>query len=188
METEKIFWALAIVAVVGMAAFLAFGALVSPVYAQSQPSAASCNANANQPSAPAPAQQGGTLAEVKNGAQEVTLFVQGGNYYPNPIRVKKGIPVRLVADMNSVAGCSRSIIIPEFGVRKTVSAGDNLIEFTPGISGTFDFSCSMGMYRGTIVVEESDGTVATFAGNAPKTPVGSCGSGSGGCGCGGARQ
>jgi copper chaperone CopZ len=129
----------------------------------------------------------GTLAPSGSGVQEVTLYVQGGNYYPNPVRVKKGIPVKLVADMNRLSGCSTSIVMPDFGVRKVLSAADNVIEFTPTQSGTFSFSCSMGMYRGTIVVEEADGTVAAFTGNAPKTSGGSCGGSSGGgCGCGGA--
>ena len=92
----------------------------------------------------------GKLATVTNGVQVVQLSVQGANYYPNPIRVKKGIQVQLVADMNNLPGCSRSIIIPEFGVRKVVSTGDNVIEFTPDKSGTFQFSCSMGMYTGVI--------------------------------------
>jgi uncharacterized protein len=122
---------------------------------------------------------------VNSGVQEVSLSVQGGTYYPNPVRVKKGIPVRLVADMGTVTGCSRSIVIPDFGVSKVVRTGDNAIEFTPDKSGTFAFSCSMGMYRGTLVVEETDGSVAAFTGSAPKVAAGSCGMGSGGCGCGG---
>ena len=189
MNEEKIFWALVVVAAVGMLAFAAFGAFVSPVYAQSQPQGMFCGgAKAAQLAAPVPTQGAGTLAEVKNGVQEVTLTVQGGNYYPNPVRVKKGIPVKLVADMSTFFGCSRSIILPDFGVSKTVSAGDNVIEFTPDKSGTFSFSCSMGMYRGTLVVEEADGTVAATTGTAPKAAAGSCGGSSGGCGCGGARQ
>lgn len=134
----------------------------------------------------AQAAAGDRLAAVNGGAQEVQLTVQGGSYMPNPIRVKKGVPVRLVADLNSVRGCASSIVIPDFGVRKAVRAGDNVIEFTPDKSGTFQFSCSMGMYRGTIVVEEADGTVAAYAGTAPAV-TGGCkmGAGGGGCGCGG---
>ncbi len=128
---------------------------------------------------------GGDLAAVTNGVQTVQLSVQGSNYYPNPIRVKKGIPVQLVADMNNMPGCSRSIIIPEFGIRKVVSTGDNVIQFTPDKSGTFQFSCSMGMYRGQIIVEEADGSVAAYTGSAQVPSGGSCGGSGGGCGCGG---
>ncbi|MFA5930086.1 MAG: cupredoxin domain-containing protein [Candidatus Micrarchaeia archaeon] len=194
METEKIFWALVVAVVVGAFAFMAFGALVSPVYAQQgQLSATSCGGARAAQLAAAPSgaqqaggqQQAGALAAVQGGVQQVTLSVQGANYYPNPIRVKKGIPVKLVADINSMPGCSKSIVMPDFGVRKVLSANDNVIEFTPQQSGTFSFSCSMGMYRGTIVVEEADGSVAAFTGNAPKAAAGSCGGSGGGCGCGG---
>ena len=176
MNSEKIFWAMVVVLVAGFAMFLAFGGLAAPV-----------NAAVQQQAQAAPQASGGQLAEVKNGIQEVTLTVQSGEYYPNPIRVKKGVPVKLVADLSSVRGCASSIVIPEFGVRKVVRQGDNTIEFTPGKSGTFDFSCSMGMYRGKIVVEEADGTVVAFSGSAPAPSAsgGSCGAGGGGCGCGG---
>jgi len=188
METEKIFWAFAILVAAGMVAFAASSMLVSPVYAQGAHASCGMGGAAGLAAAPAPTQQQGTLAVVKGGVQEVQLSVQGGYYSPNPVRVKKGVPVRLVADMSTVVGCSRSIVIPEFGVQKTVSAGDNVIEFTPDKSGTFSFSCSMGMYRGTLVVEEADGTVAANTGTAAPIKAGSCGGSSGGCGCGGARQ
>lgn len=126
----------------------------------------------------------GTNATVINGVQTIQLSVQGSNYYPNPIRVKIGIPVQLIADVNNMPGCSKSIIIPEFGIRKTVSASDNIIEFTPNKSGTFQFSCSMGMFRGQIIVENADGSVAAYVGNTSVTSSGSCGASGGGCGCG----
>jgi len=124
------------------------------------------------------------LATVTNGVQVVQLSVQGANYYPNPIRVKIGIPVQLVANVNNMPGCSKSIVIPEFGIRKTVSTNDNVIEFTPNKSGTFQFSCSMNMFRGQIVVENADGSVAAYTGSAPVTSGSSCGGSGGGCGCG----
>jgi plastocyanin len=180
MDSEKIFWALAALVMVGVFAFLISGSFVGPVNAAQQ------NLQLGAQAGNAQALGGGSaLAAVNDGVQEVALSVQGGTYYPNPVRVKKGVPVRLVADMNSMRGCSRSIVIPDFGVSKTVGAGDNAIEFTPDKSGTFSFSCSMGMYRGTIVVEEADGSVAAFTGSAPKAAAGSCGAGGGGCGCGG---
>ncbi|OGI12672.1 hypothetical protein A3K64_03795 [Candidatus Micrarchaeota archaeon RBG_16_36_9] len=125
------------------------------------------------------------LATVTNGVQVIQLSVQGANYYPNPIRVKKDIPVQLIADINNMPGCSKSIVIPEFGITKSVSTSDNKIEFTPSKSGTFQFSCSMGMYLGQIIVEEVDGSVAAYTGSTPVTSGGSCGGSSGGCGCGG---
>ncbi len=187
MDSEKAFWALIALVVAGMFGFLIFGGFATPVNAvQQQPIAYGAQAAAAGTQQATGGQQAGdTPAAVNGGVQEVTLSVQGANYYPNPIRVKKGIPVKLVADIASMPGCSKSVVIPEFGIRKVVSANDSVIEFTPTASGTFSFSCSMGMYRGTMVVEEADGSVAAFTGNAPQTPVGSCGGSGGGCGCGG---
>ena len=176
MNSEHIFWLMAVVLAAGFFAFLAFGIGVTPANAaESQQLAGGSNTAA--PSS-------GNLAPVQNGVQVIQLYVQGSNYYPNPIRVKKGIPVQLVGDISRIPGCAKSIVIPDFGIRKVLSASDNTIEFTPDKSGTFDFSCSMGMYRGTIVVEDADGKVAAFTGTAPKTTA-SCGVGGGGCGCGG---
>jgi len=200
MDSEKAFWALIALVVVGMFGFLIFGSFATPVNAAPQQplaygaqatggqAAAAGNQQAALLGAPAQAggqQAGGTLAPTNSGVQEVTISVQGSTYYPNPIRVKKGIPVRITADIANMPGCSKSVVMPDFGIRKVVSASDNIIEFTPTQSGTFSFSCSMNMYRGTIIVEEADGTVAANTGSAPKAAVGSCGGSSGGCGCGG---
>jgi hypothetical protein len=131
----------------------------------------------------ATAVSGGTLATVTNGVQVVQLSVQGTTYYPSPIRVKVGIPVQLVADINNMPGCSKSVVIPEFNIRKTVSTSDNIIEFTPNKSGTFQFSCSMNMYKGQIIVEGADGSVASYTGSAPVNSGATCGGSGGGCGC-----
>lgn len=119
------------------------------------------------------------------GKQVIQLSMQNGNYYPNTIRVKKGIPVEIDVDLNSVRGCYRGIKIPAFGVQKTVTTSDNKIEFTPDRAGTFGFSCYMGMGTGQLIVEDEAGNVPasvnTVAQDIPKG--GSCGVG-GGCGCG----
>ncbi|HYD03958.1 MAG TPA: cupredoxin domain-containing protein [Alphaproteobacteria bacterium] len=86
-------------------------------------------------------------------AQQVKLSVQGGTYILSPSTLKKDVPVRMEVDMNTVKGCARSIVIPEFGVRQYVEPGNNVIEFTPTKTGTFDIACSMVMYTGTFTVE-----------------------------------
>jgi len=200
MDAKKTFWALVVLVVAGFTLFLAFGGLVAPVNAQPQElGQQQVSANgifAVQPAAnqqpsggqqAGQARQGGQLAAVKNGVQEITLTVQGGSYMPNPIRVKKGVPVKIIADLSSVRGCASSIVIPDFNVRKNFRQGDYSVEFTPGKSGTFDFGCSMWMYTGKIAVEESDGTVADYKGIAAPVAAGSCGAGGGGCGCGGGK-
>ena len=84
--------------------------------------------------------------------QVVKLSVENGKYIMNPSEIKKGIPVRIEADINNMPGCSKSIIISSLNIRKTFNSGDNKLEFTPDKAGTFNIACSMNMYRGTFSV------------------------------------
>ncbi len=144
--------------------------------------------------------------------QVVNLYFKNGNYYPNTIRVKKDIPVKIIVDTNTVQGCMKTIVIPKLNIRKTITNSDNVIEFTPGIPGAIPFTCGMGMGTGTIIVEDNSlgNSAANFAldttttidetqqqnnlgtcgaggcGSSANTGGSSCGSGgSCGCGCGG---
>lgn len=124
-----------------------------------------------------------------NDVQIVNLKVSGSNYVLEPSILKKGVPVRLVADVANMPGCSKGFKIPEFGVTKSIRAGDNIVEFTPDKTGTFSIACFMNMYTGTFSVSE-DGTAKTLSAEdsvapvVPKASAGSCGAGGGGCGCG----
>ena len=89
---------------------------------------------------------------TNNGEQIVQLSMRDYNYYPNVINLKYNVPAKIIVDTNKVKGCLQSIVIPDFGVRKYVTAKDNIISFTPNKKGTFSFSCSMGMGFGKIVV------------------------------------
>src|SRR3989339_1930213 len=81
--------------------------------------------------------------------QIVKLKTEGSGYVLEPSTFKKGVPVRIEADMSKMLGCSRTVVISAFNVRKTVSNSDNIIKFTPDKAGTFNIACSMNMYRGT---------------------------------------
>lgn len=111
--------------------------------------------------------------------QIVHLKTQGSSYILEPSAVKKGIPVRIEADMSQMPGCSSSVVISAFGIRKSLLSSDNKIEFTPDKAGTFNIACSMNMYKGTFTVLEADGTKANYV---EAAPTGGCGGSSGGCG------
>jgi len=84
--------------------------------------------------------------------QKVVLGIKNYNYYPNTIEVKANQPVRIYLD-KSVAGCYRSFTIRELGIAKYLKTPEEYVEFTPTIPGTYGFSCSMGMGRGTMIVK-----------------------------------
>ena len=87
------------------------------------------------------------------GAQEVTITVQAG-YNPAEVKLKQGVPARLIFNRQETSGCSEEVVIPEFGIRKFLPAfQETTIELTPEKAGTFDFTCGMSMLHGKLVVE-----------------------------------
>ena len=94
-----------------------------------------------------------TAAASRNGVQEIAIEVQGG-YTPPTVRVRRGEPVRLIFDRKETSGCSEEVVLPAFGIRKFLPAFTRTaVEFTPPDAGRFEFTCGMGMLRGTLVVE-----------------------------------
>ncbi len=89
---------------------------------------------------------------IVNGVQEVTLGFGKFNYNPSTIVVKKGIPVKITADLTRLTGCFRSLEIPAFGISTLFSKSNDNIQFTPDKIGTYPFSCAMGMGKGVIKV------------------------------------
>jgi len=86
------------------------------------------------------------------GVQEVTITVRGG-YDPADVRVRKGAPVRLVFDRQETSGCSEEVVLPEFGIRRFLPAYQKtVVEFTPEMAGSYEFTCGMSMLRGRITV------------------------------------
>ncbi|MDO8460014.1 MAG: cupredoxin domain-containing protein [Nanoarchaeota archaeon] len=120
---------------------------------------------------------------VSGDVQIVKIHVEGSQYVLEPSSVKKGLPVRLEADISRMPGCSKGIVSSELGIRKTFSSSDNTLEFTPNKAGNFYIACSMNMYKGTLTVLESDGSNSSYV-QTIKASGSTCGAG-GGCGCGG---
>ena len=52
-------------------------------------------------------------AEVKGNVQEIRITVKGG-YSPDVIRVKEGVPLRLVFDRQEASDCSDRVVFPDF--------------------------------------------------------------------------
>jgi len=167
-------------------------------YSTTTYSTAKTNLNANSANSNTAAINANAAATNINpsSVQTATLKVVNGNYVMTPSVLKKGVPVRITADIANMPGCSKSFTIPDFNIRKSLSTNDNIIEFTPDKSGTFRMACTMNMYTGTFTVTD-DGAAPTgaaaqqqvqVASTAASAPTGggcSMGSGGGGCGCGG---
>jgi plastocyanin len=160
MESKNAIWAMFAVALVAVFLFAAFASAQNseraaraaassgggPDYLNMDVPADFKPSGPSQPDAPAQAQTGSE--------KTFTLGLGANGYYsPAQITVDLGDTVTIEGDMSQLRGCTRAIVIPAFGVAKTLSASDNIISFVASKKGTFPFSCSMGMVRGTLVVQ-----------------------------------
>lgn len=103
----------------------------------------------------------GDMDEVKivDGVQLVSSTLSPGSY-PR-ITVQQGIPVKWMIDapQGTINGCNKSIYIPEYGIEYAFKQGENIIEFMPDDAGRFQYSCWMGMIRGSITVVEQEAEI-----------------------------
>lgn len=93
-----------------------------------------------------------SVAVIKGDVQEVSIKLVSSAY--GPIVVQKGIPVRFTieADARDINGCNGTVVVPAYNLQVALKPGDNVLEFTPGESGTIPYSCWMGMVSSSIQV------------------------------------
>ena len=95
----------------------------------------------------------GTKTVLNGGVQEVTLTAKSSAYDPNTIIAQKGIPLKINFKAEDGAGCNRALVFPDFKISKVLQpGGSDIVQFTPENAGTYQFRCSMGMFRGKLVV------------------------------------
>jgi uncharacterized protein len=144
---------------------------------------------------------GVAVAKIVGDYQEVRTTVESGTYHP--FVVQAGVPVRWTVSVKAdeLNGCNNPVTVPQYGIKKQLVPGDNLIEFTPTQSGTITYTCWMGMITSTIRVVDNlakippkDLSDTPAASAAPPAGAGAAGSvasafepgGNGGGGCCGA--
>ena len=94
------------------------------------------------------------LPPLVDGKQVIKMIASGGGDDPNYFKVKAGVPVRWEITGASSLGCNGAIISNRlFDGEVDLTPGQVAVkEFTPKTPGTYGFSCTMGMIRGTIEV------------------------------------
>ena len=93
-------------------------------------------------------------AGLAGDVQVVNMTETASGYSPRTFSVKAGVPVRWLIDAEEPYSCASTIVMPKLGIEKSLTAGENEIDFTPTESGTLPFSCSMGMYTGSFTIYE----------------------------------
>jgi sulfite exporter TauE/SafE len=95
------------------------------------------------------------VADQTDNLQVIHMDIKGYSYNPAAFEVKKGIPVRWEIDATLAQGCAFSLVAAGINVQESLKAGLNIITFTPQKTGSYVFSCSMGMAGpGKLVVVE----------------------------------
>lgn len=90
---------------------------------------------------------------IEGGVQVADITVYPTGYTPNRIQVKAGTPVRLNLTSTGGFGCTAAFRLPQLGIGKTLAQNVTTpVEFTPKTKGKLTWTCSMGMYSGTIEV------------------------------------
>lgn len=103
-------------------------------------------------------------AILKDGIQEITMTVDGSGFTPNQFYVKKNVPVKWIIKGDAINPCNNAIAIPALNLERTIKSGENIIEFTPE-DKDLNFSCWMGMIKGSIKVTDNLDTVDTSKSN-----------------------
>lgn len=88
---------------------------------------------------------GGQRAEMVGGEQKIDITVQS-SYSPEKIAVKKDIPVRMKFKITGAAACSKIIVSSAFGIPVTELKDNQELVFTPGQKGSYNITCTHGMY------------------------------------------
>ena len=92
-------------------------------------------------------------ARVVAGTQEFDVAVNPRGYSPNLIQVRAGMPVKLNLKTNGNYACTSIFKIPQLGITKMLPAtGTESVDFIAQNPGKITWTCSMGMYTGTIEV------------------------------------
>ncbi|MBI5794505.1 sulfite exporter TauE/SafE family protein [Candidatus Uhrbacteria bacterium] len=89
--------------------------------------------------------------QLENGTQVINLQITGSSPYYTPsgtFTVQAGVPVHFVVS-GVGTGCRSVFQIPKLGLRTFLDGSQQPFDFTPE-AGTYTFSCSMGMFRGTL--------------------------------------
>lgn len=98
---------------------------------------------------------GATTATVptEGGIQRAAITIGNSGYTPRRFAVQVNVPVELTVDAGEVYSCASAFTFREFGIDAFVRPNTSQVfNFTPTKKGVYTFSCSMGMYSGTMEV------------------------------------
>jgi len=84
--------------------------------------------------------------------QTINIEQHTSGYEPGDTVIYAGRPAHWVMTSTAPFSCAASLTSQDLGVQRVLVEGRNVIELDALSEGTYDYSCSMGMYSGSITV------------------------------------
>ena len=105
------------------------------------------------------------VVTMENGVQIVRTIQHATGYSPAEAALYAGVPTRWIVESQEGGSCAIFMRVPSMDLAITLRRGDNAIDLPPLKAGRIAYSCSMGMYGGSLtVVDAPDGVLEELAG------------------------
>jgi sulfite exporter TauE/SafE/plastocyanin domain-containing protein/copper chaperone CopZ len=121
---------------------------VVPAPADGTGATGSTNPGAQASTAPGAASSSGAATA----AQELRTYQDENGYGPADAPIRSGVPTKWHIDSRSQYSCSSYLVVPDLGISLALQPGDNVIDLPALPAGRLDYTCGMGMYRGSIAI------------------------------------
>lgn len=103
---------------------------------------------------PAAASGPGQVELASAQARVVRVVVDDKGFTPSRIVSKAGESLTLVFRRTSTKGCATSVVFPELDIKRSLPLDQDVsVTVTPKKGKPLTFTCGMGMYRSSVVVE-----------------------------------
>jgi sulfite exporter TauE/SafE/copper chaperone CopZ len=99
------------------------------------------------------------VVTIEDGVQTLRTFQVADGYLPADTALYAGLPTRWIVDSLEPRSCAVFLVVPKLDIAVTLAKGENVIDLPPLEPGTIAYTCSMGMYGGTLTVVEPQGAI-----------------------------
>ncbi len=99
-------------------------------------------------------QKKGGAGQNHKSIQSATVTLTDKGYQPASLKLRRGVPARITFVRRIEETCGKEIAIPAHNIHRALPLNEPVVvEFTPDKAGEFNFTCGMGMLRGTVIVQ-----------------------------------
>ncbi len=87
--------------------------------------------------------------------QDLRTYQDVNGYGPENVSIRAGVPTRWIVESRSSQTCAAFLIVPDLGIQVYLVKGDeNAIDLPALKPGRLEYTCSMGMFWGSITIVE----------------------------------